>query len=405
MPKLFSQIDGVYTGATYCGIQADAANLPADESDKDFDLGYIYVPDAYSSAGVFTQHLIPGSAVTHTRAVIQNETMKAVMVNAGNANVLTGAEGAANTQSMASRAAQKLGLRPEEVGVASTGVIGKLLNIDAVLSGVDRVLEDPKQKDAAAFSHAILTTDLTVKTAWASHTDAKGKEWIVAGATKGSGMISPDMATTLGFLVTNIKLDSDAHQRILSEAVQDSYNMMSVDTDTSTSDMILSMSTGALDPADSEVSDEIIAGLFNQVCLDLAIQIADDGEGASHRIEVAVTEAPTKDIARLVAKSVVDSPLVKTAIAGNDPNWGRILMAIGKVKQAGLDVSKVSVTVQGVPLVKDLMPLDFDLGDLGKRMADFVVRIEISFGTGSQSATAYGCDLTHGYIKINTKYN
>ena len=392
--SVFTDLKGVYASGTYAGIKSKSS-----DDDAILDLGYIYVPDAVSSAGVFTKNQSRASSVDYTQ--LHKNQLKAMIVNSGNANALTGELGTQHTFEMAHETAHVFGLDDTQVGVASTGITGEPLAIDRITHAIPKLC-DPSLKQGQKFADSILTTDLKSKQTWKSHTFEDGSTWVVAGCTKGSGMIAPNMATTLGFLICNVKIPADVHQNILEEAIDDSYNMLSVDTDSSTNDMMISFATG-----EHELTHplSILSLLYKEACIDLAKQIAEDGEGASHAIEVTVRAAETERLARKVAKSVVDSPLVKTAIAGEDPNWGRILVAIGKTDGLSLDLEQLSVKIQDQTLFQEGETQSFNRDELSKKMNQKWVHIEIDLGAGPGMATAYGCDLTHGYITINTAYN
>ena len=394
MKKYLTDIDGVFASAIASGIKK---NKP--------DLGVLYVPGAVACAGVFTQHLFSASSVKYTRKCLKRHTLKAVIINSGNANAVTGKQGDEDTKTMAVETAKLLNLSPSEVGVASTGIIGVPLPMSKILKALPKVCQKESLNNGQELASAILTTDLTEKVTFK---EAKiGKKIIqVSGITKGSGMIAPNMATTLGFLVTNVNVSHAVLQRCLKHAIDRSYNMLSVDTDTSTNDMVLCFATGAyaVNEQDHEQM-KAFQNLLNEACIDLAKQIAKDGEGATKLIEVYVKNAPRYLDAKQIAKQVIDSPLVKTAIHGEDPNWGRLIMAIGKNETIKLNPNKVHVMIGDKLIVENGLPTKIDRAVLKKELKKNTILITVDCTIGKSNATAWGCDLTKGYIDINTDYN
>jgi len=394
MEQYFTDINNVFGNAIECGIKKNG-----------LDLAYIYVPTAVASATVFTQHKFKASSVTYTQKNSKRHTLKACIINSGNANAVTGKKGDQDTKQLASLTASYLNLTPKEVGVAATGIIGVNLPMDVITKSMPTLFSNTNQKAGKLVAKAILTTDLVEKTVWVEKKIGK-KNIIISGITKGSGMIAPNMATTLTFLVTNINIDQKRLQQCLEIAVNKSFNMMSVDTDTSTNDMVICFATGqhSIAQHDKTQCDEFQACL-DDACLQLAIKIAKDGEGASKLIKVDITSATTHSDAKKIAKSVIESPLVKTAIHGADPNWGRILMAMGKIPQVKLNPLKVTVSIGPHILVKNGLPTTINRSDVKKELENQEVSIIIDLGIGNASASAWGCDLTKGYIDINTDYN
>lgn len=395
MTVLMTDLEGVFANGVDIGLKAKGGK----------DLAYIYVPKAVASAAVFTQNKCCGANITYTKKAIKTNTLKAMIINAGNANAATGEQGLKNCKRMAQLAAQKLGLRTTEVGVASTGIIGKQLNMPLVEAGIEKLFQDTQSKDGKSASEAILTTDLVEKLASA---EAKiGKKMIsVAGMAKGSGMIEPNMATMLGFLVTNADIPQDLLQTWLKEAVDLSFNMMSVDTDTSTSDMVVLFATGQYQFSIRNHEEvKAFKQLLNDVCIDLAKKVARDGEGATKLIEARVTGAATHTEAKKIAKSIINSPLIKTAIHGADPNWGRLLMAVGKTDGIRVNQNTLSFAFGNVTVFKDGEPQIFDREKARNELlgADVVIHVDCGLSTGT--ASAWGCDLTKGYIDINVDYN
>ena len=394
MAQLLTDIEGVYAAGIAAGIKK-----------KDLDLGLLYVPNAVASAAVFTKHKFKASSVSYTQKSSKRHVLKAMIINSGNANAVTGKQGHSDTKLMALQVASMLDLKPSEVGVASTGIIGKPLPMQTIETGIKQLCKLKESKQGADLAKAILTTDLVPKTTFKQKKIGK-KTIQVAGITKGSGMISPNMATTLGFLVTNVKVSSAVLQECLKKAIDASYNMLSVDTDTSTNDMVVCIASGAYAISQHD-PDQIKAfqNVLDEACIDLAKQIAKDGEGATKLIEVYVKQAARMSDARQIAKQVIDSPLVKTAIHGEDPNWGRLIMAIGKNDAIKLNPEKVNVMLGCEYIIKDGQPTQVSRAVLSKQLKSNEVEITIDCQLGKASTRAWGCDLTKGYIDINTEYN
>ena len=351
------------------------------------------------------QKSLCASCVTYTKKCLSSSTLKAVIINSGNANACTGGIGSSNTQKIASEAAQLLNLNSSEIGVASTGLIGAQLPMDKITSGLHKLLASPNKHEGNLTAEAILTTDTCQKQSYREQKIDK-QTAIVSGITKGSGMIAPNMATTLSFVVTNVALSTKNLSKITSEAVDRSFNMTSVDTDTSTNDMLLVFSTGEV-KIDLNDSETLLAykNLFESCCSDLSKALAVDGEGASKLIEVVVEGSSSKSEAKAIAKSIVNSPLVKTAICGEDPNWGRVLAAAGKVEGASFDPNAVDLLLGREEIVKNGEPLGRPRADFKASLQSKEVKITIKLNSGNETATAWGCDLTHGYIDINTCYS
>ncbi len=328
------------------------------------------------------------------------------MVNAGNSNAFTGARGRAAVEAIAARVAGHVGCQPSDVFVASTGVIGVPLPIPVAEAGIDAALVEP-ESDWQQVAAAISTTDTFPKGAVARAV-VDGRTVTIAGVIKGSGMIAPDMATMLGFLFTDAAIDPVFLQKLLVDANARSFSCITVDGDTSTSDTVLAFATGKAGNAplasfDDNGADAFAAAL-GDVCLQLAQLVVRDGEGASKFIEIAVTGAESNTSAQRVAMSVANSPLVKTAIAGEDANWGRVVMAVGKA---------------GEPAERDLLAIRFgdtqvaahglavegyDEAPVAAHLKGQEVRIGVDLGLGEGRATVWTCDLTHGYISINADY-
>lgn len=393
--RTVTNLPGVYASGIAAGIKSNGKK----------DLAYVFVPDAYGSAGVFTLSAFSAPPLLVCKQALKRNTVKAVIINSGNANAGTGTAGLRDARQTAGMAAKLLGIKASEVAVTSTGIIGKPLPMPTIEAGLKKLLAEPLTRDGDAAARAIMTTDLTQKEVWVTGT-VGGERITIAGFAKGSGMIAPNMATMLGFLVTDAKIDSRALQTALRAAVDDSFNMTSVDTDTSTNDMVLVFSTGRKGKAitSPKLRNEF-QNLLTKACQHLSKLIAADGEGATKLIEVKVAGARSVHEARLIAKNVVNSPLVKTAIHGADPNWGRVLAAAGKDPSAKVDPTKVDLTFAGAPVMKRGKIVPHDRTRIRKLMAARDIPINLHLNLGKAEATAWGCDLTHGYVDINVSYN
>ena len=365
-----------------------------------------------TAAGMFTTNRIPASCVSRNKELLdKGHKARGVIVNSGNANACTGPEGDQNNIHMAEYAAELIDAQPEEMLTASTGVIG----VDLPVERIKKTLENMKfpietSQDCFLRScKAILTTDTYEKKASVS-LSVDGKECIISGMAKGSGMIHPNMATMLSFITTDIKISSDMLSSALQETVNETFNMISVDGDTSTNDMVLLFANGlAGNKTIREKStgyNLFIKGL-RMLARYLAKLIAADGEGATKLLEVEVTGAKSKTDAQKIAKAVISSNLVKTAFFGMDPNWGRILAAIGS-SGADFDPEGISIYFQGAPGYSCLMskgkPHHFDMDSVRGILKEKNIFITIALSDGDASATAWGCDLSYDYVKINAEY-
>jgi glutamate N-acetyltransferase/amino-acid N-acetyltransferase len=357
-----------------------------------------------ATAGCFTQNKFAAACIHYTQKIMKTNVLKAVIVNSGNANAGTGAEGERDTKAMAKATADMLGLRPSEVGVASTGVIGVKMPMDKILPGIETLLKDPLQKDSDSFNQAILTTDLCEKTVYLSKKIGR-KQIVISGSAKGSGMIAPNMGTMLAYLVTNATVPQPLLQSLLTKAVDKSFNMISVDGDTSTNDMILLFATGErqFTITDREQLQEF-EELLTEACIVLAKMIAKDGEGATTLIEMRVVGAASKKDAKTVAMNIINSPLVKTAVHGADPNWGRVMAAAGKATDIKFNGDKADLFFNDVAVLKRGQLVMTDHQQLVNELKKDTVVITLNMNLAKGEATAWGCDLTKGYIDINTTY-
>lgn len=350
------------------------------------------------SAAMFTRSRFAGPAVVISRAHAAGQRLRAVTTLAQNANVATGRQGEAHAAEVVDRVARILGITADEVLIGSTGVIGRPLPMDTIRTH----LETTEAHGTAAFragpldvARAMMTTDTRPKTS----TRAVGPARVV-GVAKGVGMLEPDMATMLAYVFTDAALSPDDLDTALRDAAEKTFNCLSVDTDTSTSDTVAVIANGAAGPVDTAEFATALA----EVCLELTEQLAGDGEGASKLLRVTVGQAADRAQAKRIAKSVVNSPLVKTAVHGADPNWGRVLMAIGKnTDDTDIEPAKVTVRFGDIGVYPDA-PSDDTLDSLVATMRQDEVDIVIGLGLGDAAVTVYGCDLTEGYIRVNADY-
>ena len=370
------------------------------------DLAVIVADSTCSAAGAFTTNRIAAAPVQWDRAIVPSEAIRAIVINAGNANAATGAQGFENTKRTAEIAAAQLGCEPEHVLIASTGVIGHQLPMDRMEAGVRAALEAATEDSEGfhAASQAILTTDTRPKLVSISRTLENGRTIRLLGLAKGAAMIGPRMATMLGFLITDARVQMGTLQGILSEAVEETFNCISVEGHTSTNDsvLMLSGSRGELPLMGADL--RTFVEMVREACESLAKMIPEDGEGATHLITVEVLGCRDRDQARQIARAVADSPLVKTAIHGADPNWGRIVSAAG-YSGVMFDESELSLELDGVPLYRDGIPLEFDAAEVSRRMkSDREVTITLTLRQGEASIRFWTCDLTAEYVRLNADY-
>jgi len=386
---------GFHAGATYAGIKKEADDI--------LDLGILFSEVPCVAAALFTTNRIKAAPVVLSQKRLQSGEAVAVVVNSGCANACTGKQGLADAAEMADLAAKGIGASPEDVLVASTGVIGVTLPMKLIRDGIERiVLSTDGGHDLAK---AIMTTD-TLPKETAVITRTGESEFTIGGVAKGSGMIHPELATMLCFLTTDAAVDVDFLKPALQKAVDASFNMVSIDGDNSPNDMVLIMANGMAGnrtiAQDSEQA-KVFQQALDQVCVYLAKCIARDGEGAGKLIEVTVDGAPTIVEARLAARTIVSSPLVKAAVHGCDPNWGRIMAAVGR---SGVEVieSKIDLYIGGICLLEAGQSLPFDRKEVTAVLGSKEVPISLKLNLGTATATAWGCDLSEEYVTINSKY-
>lgn len=370
------------------------------------DLTLIELVEGTAVAGVFTRNVCCSSEVELGREQVRLGRARAIVINAGNSNAFTGIRGREAVEAIMAQVAAHLRCLPSDVFVSSTGVIGVPLPQDRARAGLAMAFESPPTawEEAAA---TIGTTDTFSKGAGASAMLGTTRVEL-AGIIKGSGMIAPDMATMLGYVFTDAAISHAFLQEMLSRANLESFSCITVDGDTSTSDTVLLLATNQagnapLESWDSPGADAFYAAL-RQVCLDLAQLVVRDGEGASKFIAVRVTGAESDDSARRVGLAVANSPLVKTAIAGEDANWGRVVMAVGKAGEPA-ERDKLSIGFGGTWAAREGQPIaDFDEAPLATHLKGEEISVEVDLGLGDGRATVWTCDLTHGYITINADY-
>ena len=376
------------------------------------DMAMIYSQVPCVAAGTFTTNVVKAAPVRWDQQVVSGGAMaQAVIVNSGIANACTGEEGFGYCRDTAEAAAEALGIAADGVLIGSTGVIGKQLPIDRLTAGI-RVLAKEKTdtlESGTAAAKAIMTTD-TCEKELAVTMEAGGRTVTIGGMAKGSGMIHPNMCTMLSFITTDAVITKDALQKALSEDVQDTYNMISVDGDTSTNDTVILLSNGLAENPEITVDSEDYQKFkeaLHTVNEYLAKKIAGDGEGATALFTVQAVGCESEQQARTLAKSVVCSNLTKTAIAGHDANWGRILCAMG-YSGAGFDPEKVDLFFESragrIQIIENGVALDYSEAEATKILSEPEVTAVVDVKMGDMTATAWGCDLTHGYIEINADY-
>ena len=371
------------------------------------DLLLIDLVSGTSVAGVFTKSTAPGHPVIWCRDKLQKGKARGLVVNAGNANVFNGKSGMQAVEAIAKSVGTLLHCAKNEVYVASTGVIGERLDPTKIVEKIATLKDDLQNQNWKDAAIAITTTDTFPK---GSHRVVKvGKTSVnIVGIAKGSGMIAPDMATMLGFIFTDAQIPAQILQKLLTRNVKSTFNSITVDGDTSTSDTLLLFATGVAEhPVPSSDHDPILKEFeigLNEVMLDLAKQIVRDGEGAQKLIKINVRRASSTISARRIGLSIANSPLVKTAIAGEDANWGRVVMAVGKSGEKA-DRDKLGVWFGGIKIAENGGVVDnYDERPVAKHMQGHEVIIDVDVGVGRGTATVWTCDLTHGYININADY-
>lgn len=388
-PKGFSA-SGVYTGVKRHRL----------------DLGAIYCDVPASSAAVYTLNQIQAAPLKVTKQSIASEgKLQAVIVNSGNANACTGKKGEEDAYTMRKTMADALSLPEHYVAVSSTGVIGEFLQIDKIINGIKEIEFEQSKEAAEKFNEAILTTDICQKHA-CYQTTIEGNTITVGGTAKGSGMIHPNMATMLGFITTDANIEPQWLQKALSEVTDETFNRITVDGDTSTNDMVVVMASGLANntPLTNEHPDwEQFVLALKMTSEQLAKLIARDGEGATKLIEVQVKGAINNKEAGQVAKTIVGSDLVKSAVYGNDANWGRIICAIG-YSGAKIHPETIDISIGSIQTLKDSMPVPFSEEEATEYLETENIIIYVDLHVGEGFGKAWGCDLTYDYVRINAGY-
>ena len=391
--------EGFVAAAVRCGLKTEGA-----------DLALIVSDSAATVAGVFTTNRVQAACVQYSRRVARNGAARAILVNAGNANACNGEQGEHDNRLLAEWVSRSLNIAPDSVLTASTGIIGHLLPMEKLQAGIaDAVshLDRDGETDLNA-AHAIMTTDTQPKL---RAVEADSDQWVApirfGGMCKGSGMIAPNMATMLAFVTTDARLPADLLQEALNRAVAVSFNSVTVDGDTSTNDMCLLLASGM---GQGEISRqgaafEDFVEALSRLCIGLAREIARDGEGATKLVEVIVRGAATEAGAHKIAKTIAESPLVKTALFGNDPNWGRLLMAAGR-SGVPFDPNILEARIGPHVVCSEGRSVEFDRDAAHDYLRDNKeVQIVLDLNTGDESATVWTCDYSYDYIKINAEYH
>ena len=383
-PKEFFQPQGFLSLAKNVGIK-----------DATLDLTVIYSTVRARAAAMFTRNRFPGAPVIVGRKHIANGFAQALVINSKNANVAMGKVGIDNAIETCRLAGEELGINPYDVLPFSTGVIGRPLPMDKIRAGLRGIRDELKPNNLKLAAEAIMTTDKYPK-----YFSCQVGSAVIAGIAKGAGMIEPNMATMLVYLMTDAELPKSSMRPMLRRVVDRTFNCMSIDTDTSTSDTVVLMANG--------LAGKVRLGQFEKALLEVAEyltkELARSGEGATKLITVDVSRAKTEAQAKRVAKSVINSPLVKTAVYGCDPNWGRVIMAVGKTFDPVIEPVKVTIRFGDTNVFNKGAPVDCDLEALRKYLGQSEVSIAVDLGIGKASARVWGCDLTEGYIKENAYY-
>ena len=390
---------GYLAGACYVGVKSRKSEKP--------DVTILYSQEPATCAALFTTNKFCAAPVLLGREGLKKSRARAVVINSGNANAATGEQGLANAKKVELLAEELLGLGEDEVFVSSTGVIGQQLPVEKVLEGVRRIVPNMTVEQGTDAAWAIMTTDL-VKKEVAYELELSGGTIRIGAMAKGSGMIHPNMATTLSYVTTDAKVEAAVLQPLLKAAADKSFHMLTVDGDTSTNDSLFLFANGASGVAiETEEDKAAFAALLDDICIDMARRIASDGEGATHLMIVEAKGLPTEQDARLVARSIAGSTLFKAAVFGRDANWGRIMAAAG-YSGADVDPTRADCILKSAAGEVAVMEAGFGT-DFSEELAKAVltehdITVIVDFHSGDGQATAFGCDLTYDYVKINGDY-
>lgn len=389
--------------ATPSGFRAAGISAGIKASGKP-DLALIVSDRPATAAAVFTTNKAQAAPVVVSREHLaaSGGRARAVIVNSGCANACTGVDGVAVARGMAEETARLLGCPTNQVLVASTGVIGVNLNLDTIKAALPRAMQALASDQSAAVAQAIMTTDPFPKEA-AIRVSIDGRDVAIGGTAKGSGMIEPIMATMLGFLTTDAEVPPEVLHRALREVVDNTFNAITVDGECSTNDCVMMLANGASGVTINEASYQTFAHALETVCLRLALGIVRGGEGATKLITITVTGSATAAEARTAAKAIANSPLVKTAVHGGDPNWGRLIAVAGR---AGVEfeLSRAAVAIGSIVLFKDGRPFDERAPEAAKYLRNDEINIAVDLGAGTASSTVWTCDLSAEYVRINAEY-
>jgi glutamate N-acetyltransferase/amino-acid N-acetyltransferase len=389
-----TSVDGIKAAGINCGIK---------KQKKDLALIFSEVP--CNAAGTFTLNKVVAAPLVISKNIIkQQNKVKAIIVNSGNANACTGTTGFSNALDSQSYCAKKLSVNPSEVIISSTGVIGKQMPMELLKTGINQITNYLSEDGGLDAADAILTTDLKRKS-FAVKVKLSEGEVTIGGICKGSGMIMPNMATMLAFLATDASIEHAALQKLLGSAVENSFNKISVDGETSTNDMVILLENGFSGIVVKENTEDynIFFSALLAVCQEMAKAIAADGEGATKLITISVNNAKTKKDADTIARAVANSPLFKTAMNGNDANWGRILSVAGN---SGVDFTpeKVSIKFDDMTILEPNYSVNFDEEEAKKLLNKEKITVSVDLDEGEESSTWWTCDFSEGYIKINSSY-
>ncbi len=386
--------EGFFSAGFHCGVKKSTKR----------DIALVYAPEKCTAAGVFTKNKIQAAPVIISRNNLKNGFAQALIINSGNANACTGEQGMHDALSMMNETAESLKINPCDVLIASTGIIGVPMPMKKIVGGIWTLSRMINNCNSSKFAEAIMTTDLRPKEIAVEISFGAWKKIRIGGVAKGSGMICPNMATMIAAITTDAKIDPKLLKRALSDAISESFNMLTVDNDMSTNDCAFILASGRSEKIVSGKGYDLFYQALKHVCVYLAKEIARDGEGATKLITVEVKNAKTKEDARKAAKAVAGSSLVKCAVFGADPNFGRVLASLG-YSGANIDPNKIDVYVEGVLLVSKGSAAKFDEKAASEAMKNSEVRFTVDLNNGVQSAIAWGCDMTEGYITINAKYH
>ncbi len=388
---------GFRTSGVSCGIKSDPQKL---------DLALFVADKPCAAAGVFTQNLVCGAPVKVSRERLPSRTVRAIVINSGNANACTGPRGLEDARRMTENVAAELGCSSDDVLVCSTGIIGHYLPMDKIAVGITKAaanLGDTPHAIAESAT-AMMTTDTYPKQTWRK-AEIGGAMVRVAGVAKGAAMIGPNMATMLAVVMTDAALSPEDADAMLRHAVDRSFNCISVEGHTSTSDSVLLLASGAsgVGPSQSNSAGNTLQQMFDEVTEELATAIVGDAEGASHFITIDVRGLRTREEAHKIAKTVADGALVKTAVTGNDPNWGRIVSAVG---YAGVELTEedISLSINGICIYEAGAPVEHEEAAVSASMATGRVHIELDLTLGDEAVRFWTCDLTTEYVRLNSEY-